>query len=124
MVEHRQRQHGGFEAFQEANVQENVSRSFSKYAELFRLLLAAVMLSVLSHPALAQVDQGTITGAVLDQTGAVLPQVDITLTSTDTGLILKAKTDASGVYTFSPFKIGNYTVSASAPNFQTATLTG
>src|ERR1700742_4088552 len=102
----------------------NASRSISKYAELFRLLLAVVVLSLPSLSALAQVDQGTITGTVLDQTGAVLPQVDITLTSTDTGLVLKGKTDASGVYTFSPVKIGNYTVTASAPGFQRATLTG
>ena len=105
-------------------MQMNSKRSLSGYSGHIRLSLTLVVLLLLSLPTFAQVDQGTITGTVLDQTGAVLPQVDITLTSTDNGLTLKAKTDASGVYTFSPVKIGNYTVSASAANFETATLTG
>ena len=91
---------------------------------LCRFLLAVMTISILSATALGQVDQGTITGTVQDQTGAVLPQVNVTLTSTDNGLLLTTKADASGVYTFSPVKIGNYTVSAAAPGFQKATLNG
>jgi hypothetical protein len=45
----------------------------------------------------------------------------VTLTSTDNGLVLQARTDNSGVYTFSPVKIGNYKVSATAPGFATTT---
>ncbi len=41
------------------------------------------------------------------------------LTSTDTGLVLKTKADSNGIYNFSPIKIGNFTVSATAPGFQT-----
>ncbi|MFT4113140.1 carboxypeptidase regulatory-like domain-containing protein [Silvibacterium sp.] len=85
--------------------------------------IALVLLS-LSSPLLAQVDQGTITGTVTDQTGAVISAADVTLTSKDTGLVLNAKSDQSGVYVFSPVKIGNYVVSAGAPNFQKATLNG
>ena len=67
----------------------------------------------------AQVDQGTITGTVTDNTGAIVPGAQVTLTATDTGLTLQAKSNGSGNYTFSPIKIGNYSVSASAPGFQT-----
>src|ERR1019366_256838 len=67
----------------------------------------------------AQVDQGTITGVVQDSSGAVLSGAQVTLTSTDTGLVLQAKTDHSGVYTFSPVKIGNYKVAATSAGFQT-----
>jgi hypothetical protein len=66
----------------------------------------------------AQVDQGTITGVVQDNTGAVIPGAQITLTDTDTGLVLQNKSDDSGIYTFSPIKIGNYRVSAAAPGFK------
>ena len=66
-----------------------------------------------------QVDQGTITGEVNDTTGAVIPGATVTLTNVDTGLVLKTKTDGNGIYTFSPIKIGNYTVSATAQGFQT-----
>ena len=71
--------------------------------------------------AFAQVDQGTITGTVTDNSGAVVPGAQVTLTVTDTGLTLQAKSNDSGNYTFSPIKIGNYSVSASAPGFQTTT---
>ncbi len=37
----------------------------------------------------------------------------------DTGLVLEGSTNGSGFYVFSPLKIGNYTVSATANGFQT-----
>lgn len=92
-----------------------------KVAFLQFLWMVAALLAV---SAAAQVDQGTITGTVSDQTGAVLPGVKITLTDTDTGLVLTSTTDSSGVYVFSPVKIGNYSVSATALNFAKATLSG
>ncbi len=69
--------------------------------------------------AFSQADQGAITGTVQDTTGAVVPNAGVTLTSTDTGLQLQTHTDQSGVYTFSPIKIGNYSITATAPGFQT-----
>jgi Carboxypeptidase regulatory-like domain len=69
--------------------------------------------------AFAQVDQGAIIGAVTDSTGAVVPGAQVSIMETNTGLVLKTKTNSSGNYFFSPVKIGNYTVSASAPGFQT-----
>ena len=66
-----------------------------------------------------QADQGTITGVVLDSTGAVLPNAQVTLTSIDTGFVLQMETDRSGSYTFSPIKIGNYKLTATAKGFQT-----
>jgi Carboxypeptidase regulatory-like domain len=68
---------------------------------------------------ICQVDQGAITGTVTDNTGAIVPRAQVTLTATDTGFTLQEKANSSGNYTFSPIKIGNYTVSASAPGFQT-----
>src|ERR1035438_897529 len=71
--------------------------------------------------ALAQVDQGAINGVVRDTAGAVVQGAVVTLTNTDTNFVLPGKTDARGQYTFSPIKIGHYTVSASAPKFATTT---
>jgi hypothetical protein len=68
---------------------------------------------------LAQVDQGTITGTVTDSTGGVIPGAEVTLSNIDTGFVLRDKADGNGVYTFSPIKIGNYIVKATAPNFAT-----
>jgi hypothetical protein len=58
---------------------------------------------------------------VKDSAGAVVQNAPVTLTNTDTGLVLQVKSDGSGVYVFSPVKIGNYEVSATAPGFQTTT---
>ena len=67
----------------------------------------------------AQTDQGAITGVVQDSTGAVIPNADVMATNVDTSLALQTKTNSSGVFVFSPLKIGNYTVSASSAGFQT-----
>ncbi len=69
--------------------------------------------------AFGQADQGAIIGAVTDSTGAAIPNAAVTLTDQGTGLVLKAKTNASGNYFFAPIKTGTYSVSATAPNFET-----
>ena len=69
----------------------------------------------------AQVDQGAINGVVKDASGAVVPHATVTLTNTDTNFVLQGTADGKGQYSFSPIKIGNYTVSATAPGFETTT---
>jgi hypothetical protein len=71
----------------------------------------------------AQADQGTITGVVQDPSGAVIGNANVTLTNVDEGQVLKSKTDGAGIYVFSPIKIGNWTVAATAPGFETTTRT-
>jgi outer membrane receptor protein involved in Fe transport len=89
-------------------------------------ILTALALAVLLAPArllLAQADQGTITGVVQDPSGAVIGNAGVTLTNLDEGQVLKSKTDGAGIYVFSPIRIGNYKLSATAPNFETTTQT-
>jgi Carboxypeptidase regulatory-like domain len=82
--------------------------------------VAGMLLMLLTSPySSAQTDQGAITGVVEDSTGAVITNADVTATNVDTGLALQTKSNGSGVFVFSPLKIGNYTVSASAKGFQT-----
>ena len=86
---------------------------------LLRVLQAVVCVCLLGAGVQAhgQADQGAITGLVQDTTGAVIPNAQVTLTNTDTGLVLHVETDASGNYVFSPIKIGTYKVEAAAPGF-------
>ncbi|MFZ0632994.1 MAG: carboxypeptidase-like regulatory domain-containing protein, partial [Acidobacteriaceae bacterium] len=84
-------------------------------------LLCLLAFLLMAGTATAQMDQGTITGTIQDNTGAAIPHAQVTLTDTDTGLVLKTESDGSGVYVFSPVKIGHYTISASANGFQTTT---
>ncbi len=71
--------------------------------------------------ALGQLDQGTLTGIVTDTTKAAIPGADVTITNVDTNLRLHAKSDGSGVFTFTPIKIGKYSVSVTAPGFERTT---
>jgi hypothetical protein len=86
------------------------------YRQLLTLLFGVLFAG---QVAIAQVDQGSITGVVQDSSGAVVPNAQVTVTDTDTGLVLQRATNGSGVYVFSPLKIGNYRVSAAAKGFQT-----
>ena len=97
------------------NHNDNIASATLRWVMPILLLLALLS----ANRAFAQMDQGAITGTVVDSTGAVIPSADVTLTDTGTGLVLKAKTNKSGDYFFSPIKTGTYTVSVSAPGFET-----
>ena len=91
------------------------------FSSLCCIALALSFVLTAAQPGLAQVDQGAITGSVTDPTGAVVNNAQVTLTNVDNGLVLQTTTSSSGEYTFSPVRIGNYTISATAPGFATTT---
>jgi Carboxypeptidase regulatory-like domain len=83
---------------------------------------ALTAFSLLFMPsAFGQVDEGSVTGVVQDASGAVVPNAKVTLLNVDQGLSTVSTSDSSGSYTFSPVKLGNYSVSASAPGFSVTT---
>jgi outer membrane receptor protein involved in Fe transport len=82
-------------------------------ALLFALALAAI-------PASAQEQRGSIEGVVKDSSGAVLPGVTVTLTST-AGVKLETVTDGQGVFRFPSVAPTNYTVTAALSGFTTQT---
>ena len=84
-------------------------------------LTCLIFLLVQSRCAFAQVDQGAITGTVLDSSGAAVPDADVSLVNTDVGLTLETKSSASGGYTFSPVRIGNYSITVTAKGFAKTT---
>ena len=88
---------------------------------VFRLLVTAILALCPALPALGQVDQGAVTGVIKDSTGATIPDAVVTLTSIDNGLVLTGKSDSSGIYVFSPIRIGNYKITATHPGFATVT---
>lgn len=46
----------------------------------------------------AQINRGTIEGVVSDPQGAVVPEVEVTITATDTNLVTMSKTNSTGYY--------------------------
>jgi Carboxypeptidase regulatory-like domain/TonB-dependent Receptor Plug Domain len=93
----------------------NLSRWFRSFGCI--TLTTLCVLLVQSPRAFGQVDEGSISGTVQDPTGAVIPNAQVTLLNTDQGLTLSTTTNSGGQYTFSPVRIGHYTVSVAAPGF-------
>src|ERR1017187_6608521 len=85
------------------------------------LTLTCLFLLVPGEYAFGQVDEGSITGTVQDATGAVVPNAEVTLLNTDQGMTLQVRTNNSGEYTFSPVRIGHYTVTVVAKGFAKTT---
>jgi hypothetical protein len=85
------------------------------------IALTALALLLTNQSAFGQVDEGSVTGVVQDATGAVVPSAKVTLLNTDQGISTVTTSDSSGVYTFSPVRIGHYTVSATAAGFSVTT---
>src|ERR1700756_4014935 len=81
------------------------------------LLACACVLLLQSSNAVGQVDEGAITGTVMDSSGAVVPNAEVTLLNTDQGITVQTKTNGSGGYTFSPVRGGHCEVTVSAPGF-------
>src|SRR5437867_5337415 len=89
---------------------------FSVFAVIFLLAITCVDIRA---QATAQ-----ITGTVKDQTGAVLPGVEVTATQTDTGIARTAVTNETGSYVLSNLAIGPYRLEATLPGFRTYAQTG
>ena len=65
-----------------------------------------------------------ISGTVKDQSGAVLPGVEIHVTQTETGVVRDAVTNETGSYVLPNLPIGPYRLEASLPGFRTYAQTG
>ena len=84
-----------------------------------RLLLAVLFsASLLLIPSAWAQENATITGAVSDPTGAVIPNVAITLTNTATGQARETASNNSGIYVFSNVGVGHFNLDVTAPGFQ------
>src|SRR5262244_3191584 len=80
-------------------------------------LLVAVL--TLACAANAQTSRGTVTGTVLDRTGAVIAGASVTLTGVETGVRLSTNSNDAGVYRFDAVDLGTYDLAVSLPGFRT-----
>lgn len=67
---------------------------------------------------------GSIAGTVQDTSGAVIPNVTVTVTNVETGTARTVTTDDRGYYQVLSLQVGQYEVSAAAPGFKTAIRKG
>jgi len=83
--------------------------------------LSAAAFALLATSASAQF-RASIQGVVTDPDGGVIPNATLTLTDTETNKVLNATSNESGTYNFNALAPDTYTLSASAPGFQTQTI--
>ena len=86
------------------------------------IVLALVALFATSAVTSAQSQTGEIFGKVTDQSGAVLPGVTVTLTSSTLLQPLTAVTSDTGSYIFPRIEIGRYTVKFELTGFKTVVV--
>src|SRR5262245_43294606 len=87
-------------------------------------VFSAALLCVLSCAMLWAQATAQISGVVKDQSGAVLPGVEITAAQTDTGITRTALTNETGSYVLPNLPLGPYRLEAALAGFRTYVQTG
>jgi hypothetical protein len=80
------------------------------------LILALCALT--SVPAFAQMETATLSGAITDPNGRVVPDVEITATRIETGTAATTKTNGAGIYFFTGLMPGHYHLVIHKPGFK------
>jgi hypothetical protein len=84
------------------------------FHSVFTLLLIAVLSSV----CFAQGSGSSLSGTVVDQTGAVIPGAEVVVRNDNTGTEYKAITADNGTFSIPSLSVGTYTATVSMPNFK------
>lgn len=91
----------------------------------FRTLSLVFFLSlVLSVPAYSQLLQGSITGNVIDPSGAAVPDAGVDVINNGTGRQRSTRTNAAGQYTFPTVSAGTFTLTVTKDGFRTTVQKG
>ena len=90
-----------------------------------RLLWLCLLVSIAClSPSLFAQDTASITGTVTDQTGAAIPNAQVTVTNAEHGIKRSTVSNGSGDYLISAIPPGAYNLSITAPGFKTYEATG
>src|SRR5438309_880100 len=87
-------------------------------------LWSALLFFVITSSTIWAQATAQISGAVRDQTGALLPSVEITATQTETGVARMTVTNQTGAYVLSNLAVGPYRLEATLQGFRTFVQSG
>jgi hypothetical protein len=93
----------------------------AKIGKAILLTLLGLLPLLMLSPSSAQSLYGSITGTVLDSTGAAIIKVDVKATETKTGIVATAQTNESGNFLIQNLAPGVYSVQFSSPGLSTLT---
>src|SRR5437667_11790009 len=91
---------------------------------MWRKALRAFMFSCVTWTAVWGQSTAQVSGTVRDQSGAVLPGVEVTATQTATGLVRTVVTNETGSYVLPSLPVGPYRLEAGLPGFRSFAQTG
>ncbi|HKD06773.1 MAG TPA: TonB-dependent receptor [Bryobacteraceae bacterium] len=82
-------------------------------------VLGVLLFMAAAEPTVAQTITGSVTGSVVDDSGAIIVGAKVTLTNTGTSETQNAPSDSSGNFQFLLLPPGNYVLDISNPGFKT-----
>jgi hypothetical protein len=88
----------------------------------FLFCAALVMVGLCAQRTAAQTEKASISGRITDQSNAVMPDAELELKNTDTGIVTLAKTNDQGVYVFPSLPPGNYVMNVRKQGFRTVSV--
>ncbi len=86
------------------------------------IALVVVVLGPGAQYTLAQTEKASVSGRITDQSNAVMPDAEVELKNTDTGIVTLTKTNDQGVYVFPSLAPGNYVMSVRKQGFRTVSV--
>ena len=81
-------------------------------------IYSLVLVAVLTISAFGQTSRGTVTGTVLDPSGASIVQARVTLTGVETGVRRSTDANESGIYRFDAVDLGVYDLNVTHAGFR------
>src|ERR1700730_9785186 len=91
---------------------------------LLYLMLTLAITGLFSGPIYAQVAGATLNGTVSDASGSGVPNANVSIKNTATGVVRDVSTDSDGFYSAPNLLPGVYEITVSAAGFSTAVQTG
>lgn len=82
------------------------------------IFLTLVLCAFTSVPVFAQMETATLSGAVTDPNGRVVPDVEVVATRIETGTEVTTKTNGAGIYFFTGLMPGHYHLIIHKPGFK------
>jgi len=87
------------------------------------IVFVFIFIFIFSFPSFA-IDAETVSGTVVDPSGAVVSSATVIIRNSDTGAQQNSATDAEGVYRFPDLPAGPYEIEITAPGFKPYRQTG